>query len=304
MLSFTMDTLRTDTLLFLALGSRGFLFALEGSRHVVQRFSSCPVPPSGLSSGGLSFAPPIQGVGVADSTETRGEKLRNSAAFACYTILHILWSIGLWKVLELLMNASVVSELCMFVFNTKCYHSCPRNIKPTTLTNIHTQSITILTQISKPSEGFTCITVNSNKGITQSDLGLYLLETIIVGETSFLAVDKGSSQACPSFPCPVVMPLRLGGVKRGEWNLGPMTSVTCNVVTSVSMANGIDNTYRRKWNREEYIERARERDEEEEDGRFKSKAKALPVQRKPLKHRDYEVDLDSRLGKTQFPPLD
>jgi hypothetical protein len=24
-----------------------------------------------------------------------------------------------------------------------------------------------------------------------------------------------------------------------------------------------------------------------------------PVQRQPLKHRDYEVDLDSRLGKTQ-----
>lgn len=28
-------------------------------------------------------------------------------------------------------------------------------------------------------------------------------------------------------------------------------------------------------------------------------AKAPPIQRKPLKHRDYEVDLESRLGKTQ-----
>lgn len=28
-------------------------------------------------------------------------------------------------------------------------------------------------------------------------------------------------------------------------------------------------------------------------------AKGPPVQRKPLKHRDYEVDLESRLGKTQ-----
>jgi len=65
-----------------------------------------------------------------------------------------------------------------------------------------------------------------------------------------------------------------------------------------SSASGIDNTYRRKWDREEYLERARER-EEEEDGRFKSKAKVPPVQRKPLKHRDYEVDLVSRLGKTQ-----
>jgi U4/U6.U5 tri-snRNP component SNU23 len=63
-------------------------------------------------------------------------------------------------------------------------------------------------------------------------------------------------------------------------------------------ASGIDNTYRRKWDREEYLERARERDEEE-DGRFKAKAKVPPVQRKPLKHRDYEVDLVSRLGKTQ-----
>ncbi|KAL7235327.1 hypothetical protein ACSBR1_018766 [Camellia fascicularis] len=34
-------------------------------------------------------------------------------------------------------------------------------------------------------------------------------------------------------------------------------------------------------------------------GRSKSKSKGPPVQRKPLKHRDYEVDLESRLGKTQ-----
>ncbi|XP_043711723.1 zinc finger matrin-type protein 2 isoform X2 [Telopea speciosissima] len=64
-------------------------------------------------------------------------------------------------------------------------------------------------------------------------------------------------------------------------------------------AVGVDNTYRRKFNREEYAERAREREEKDEEGRFKSKSKGPPVQRKPLKHRDYEVDLDSRLGKTQ-----
>ncbi|KAH9305837.1 hypothetical protein KI387_010241, partial [Taxus chinensis] len=63
-------------------------------------------------------------------------------------------------------------------------------------------------------------------------------------------------------------------------------------------ANGVDNTYRRKWDRDEYLERARQR-EEEEDGNFKAKAKVPPVQRQPLKHRDYEVDLVSRLGKTQ-----
>ncbi|KAK1319882.1 hypothetical protein QJS10_CPB04g00950 [Acorus calamus] len=63
-------------------------------------------------------------------------------------------------------------------------------------------------------------------------------------------------------------------------------------------AVGVDNTHRRKWNREEFLERARQREEQEEDGR-RSKAKGPAVQRKPLKHRDYEVDLDSRLGKTQ-----
>jgi U4/U6.U5 tri-snRNP component SNU23 len=65
-----------------------------------------------------------------------------------------------------------------------------------------------------------------------------------------------------------------------------------------SHVNSVDNTYRRKWDREEYLERARER-ADEEDGRLKPKAKVPPVQRKPLKHRDYEVDLESRLGKTQ-----
>ena len=32
---------------------------------------------------------------------------------------------------------------------------------------------------------------------------------------------------------------------------------------------------------------------------FHESAKDAPVQRVPLKHRDYEVDLSSRLGKTQ-----
>ncbi|KAG8487004.1 hypothetical protein CXB51_020456 [Gossypium anomalum] len=62
---------------------------------------------------------------------------------------------------------------------------------------------------------------------------------------------------------------------------------------------GVDNTFRKKFDREEYLERAREREKQEAEGRNKSKAKGPPVQRKPLKHRDYEVDLESRLGKTQ-----
>ncbi|GMP41678.1 hypothetical protein CsSME_00011692 [Camellia sinensis var. sinensis] len=57
-------------------------------------------------------------------------------------------------------------------------------------------------------------------------------------------------------------------------------------------AAGVDNTFRRKFDREEYLERAREREQ-------KVLSKGPPIQRRPLKHRDYEVDLESRLGKTQ-----
>ncbi|CAA0815613.1 Pentatricopeptide repeat-containing protein [Striga hermonthica] len=64
-------------------------------------------------------------------------------------------------------------------------------------------------------------------------------------------------------------------------------------------AAGVDNTFRRKFDREEYLQRARERESKEAEGRKKSKSSGPPVQRKPLKHRDYEVDLESRLGKTQ-----
>lgn len=62
---------------------------------------------------------------------------------------------------------------------------------------------------------------------------------------------------------------------------------------------GVDNTFRRKFDREEYLQRAREREEKEKEALLKPKSKGPPVQRKPLKHRDYEVDLESRLGKTQ-----
>ncbi|CAI0446639.1 unnamed protein product [Linum tenue] len=59
---------------------------------------------------------------------------------------------------------------------------------------------------------------------------------------------------------------------------------------------GVDNTFRKKFDREEYLERAREREKQCDDS---VAAKGPPVQRKPLKHRDYQVDLESRLGKTQ-----
>lgn len=71
---------------------------------------------------------------------------------------------------------------------------------------------------------------------------------------------------------------------------------------SGNQAVGVDNTFRRKFDREEYLQRAREREEKEKE-RLKPKSKGPPVQRKPLKHRDYEVDLESRLGKTQVSVL-
>ncbi|XP_028106412.1 zinc finger matrin-type protein 2-like isoform X2 [Camellia sinensis] len=64
-------------------------------------------------------------------------------------------------------------------------------------------------------------------------------------------------------------------------------------------AVGVDNTFRRKLDRGEYLGRACEREQKDAVGWSKSKSKGPPVQRKPLKHRDYEVDLKSRLGKTQ-----
>ncbi|TVU50464.1 hypothetical protein EJB05_01836 [Eragrostis curvula] len=62
---------------------------------------------------------------------------------------------------------------------------------------------------------------------------------------------------------------------------------------------GVDNTSRRKFDKEEYLERARQRERQEKEDARKGKDRGPPVQRQPLKHRDYEVDLESRLGKTQ-----
>ncbi|CAN4108884.1 unnamed protein product [Withania somnifera] len=67
---------------------------------------------------------------------------------------------------------------------------------------------------------------------------------------------------------------------------------------SISHVVGVDNTSRKKFDRDEILQRAREREEQEAEGR-KSKSRGPPVQRKPLKPRDYQVDLESRLGKTQ-----
>ncbi|ESQ49485.1 hypothetical protein EUTSA_v10022198mg, partial [Eutrema salsugineum] len=107
-------------------------------------------------------------------------------------------------------------------------------------------------------------------------------------------------------------------------NLLPLCST---MASSNTTTTGVDNTFRKKFDTEEYRERARERENKESD-RSKSRCKATsliwlmkkklkflksmmsltrvvvaakgpPVQRAPLKHRDYHVDLESRLGKTQ-----
>ncbi|KAG9144853.1 hypothetical protein Leryth_018984, partial [Lithospermum erythrorhizon] len=62
---------------------------------------------------------------------------------------------------------------------------------------------------------------------------------------------------------------------------------------------GVDNTFRKKFDREEYLQRARERQEKVDPFSNSSATRGPPVQRKPLKQRDYHVDLESRLGKTQ-----
>ncbi|KAK6233258.1 hypothetical protein SCA6_003331 [Theobroma cacao] len=85
-------------------------------------------------------------------------------------------------------------------------------------------------------------------------------------------------------------------ISKGKANALPSSIWETNVR---GKALGVDNTFRKKFDREEYLQRAREREKQESEGRSKSKAKGPPVQRKPLKHRDYEVDLESRLGKTQ-----
>ena len=56
-------------------------------------------------------------------------------------------------------------------------------------------------------------------------------------------------------------------------------------------------TFRRKWDSEEYLLKAREklaREAMEEEARLES----AKVKRALLKHRDYKVDLESKLGKT------
>uniref|UniRef100_A0AAQ4PQP2 U1-type domain-containing protein n=1 Tax=Gasterosteus aculeatus aculeatus TaxID=481459 RepID=A0AAQ4PQP2_GASAC len=58
------------------------------------------------------------------------------------------------------------------------------------------------------------------------------------------------------------------------------------------------NDFRRKWDKDEYENLAQKRLSEEKDRERKDGKVAPPVKRDLLRHRDYKVDLESKLGKT------
>ncbi|BDA50816.1 Zinc finger matrin-type protein 2 [Coccomyxa sp. Obi] len=77
-------------------------------------------------------------------------------------------------------------------------------------------------------------------------------------------------------------------------------------------ASGVDNTFRRTWDKDEYAEKAeaREKEEQEEeesalDAKRRKRLERDPlhqgiiVERAKLKQRDFSLDLTSRLGKSQ-----
>mmetsp|Transcript_35069 Transcript_35069/g.99435 ORF Transcript_35069/g.99435 Transcript_35069/m.99435 type:complete len:228 (-) Transcript_35069:143-826(-) len=76
--------------------------------------------------------------------------------------------------------------------------------------------------------------------------------------------------------------------------------------------SGVDNTARRKWNKDDFAEKAKERDEKETeaeesalDAKKRKRLERDPlhqgviVQRSHLKAREYKLNLEARLGKTQ-----
>uniref|UniRef100_A0A3P8VDA4 Zinc finger matrin-type protein 2 n=2 Tax=Cynoglossus semilaevis TaxID=244447 RepID=A0A3P8VDA4_CYNSE len=58
------------------------------------------------------------------------------------------------------------------------------------------------------------------------------------------------------------------------------------------------NDFRRKWDKDEYENLAEKRLAEERDKERRDGKTAPPVKRDLLRHRDYKVDLESKLGKT------
>ncbi|XP_077448603.1 zinc finger matrin-type protein 2 [Stigmatopora argus] len=58
------------------------------------------------------------------------------------------------------------------------------------------------------------------------------------------------------------------------------------------------NDFRRKWDRDEYENLAQKRINEEREKDSKDGKIVPPIKRENLRHRDYKVDLESKLGKT------
>uniref|UniRef100_A0A671MPD8 Zinc finger, matrin-type 2 n=1 Tax=Sinocyclocheilus anshuiensis TaxID=1608454 RepID=A0A671MPD8_9TELE len=63
----------------------------------------------------------------------------------------------------------------------------------------------------------------------------------------------------------------------------------------MASGSGSKNDFRRKWDKDEYEQLAQKRLTEE---RERKKMPVPPVKRELLRHRDYKVDLESKLGKT------
>uniref|UniRef100_A0A0E9RWB7 Zinc finger matrin-type protein 2 n=1 Tax=Anguilla anguilla TaxID=7936 RepID=A0A0E9RWB7_ANGAN len=64
----------------------------------------------------------------------------------------------------------------------------------------------------------------------------------------------------------------------------------------MASGSGAKNDFRRKWDKDEYEQLAQKRlteEREKKDGK-----PTPPVKRELLRHRDYKVDLESKLGKT------
>ncbi|XP_014662449.1 PREDICTED: zinc finger matrin-type protein 2-like [Priapulus caudatus] len=57
--------------------------------------------------------------------------------------------------------------------------------------------------------------------------------------------------------------------------------------------------HRKKWDKDHYESLAKERIEEEQRMALGIQSKEMPVKRELLKQRDYKVDLESKLGKSQ-----
>ncbi|KAK8379053.1 hypothetical protein O3P69_009655 [Scylla paramamosain] len=67
----------------------------------------------------------------------------------------------------------------------------------------------------------------------------------------------------------------------------------------MSSSNSNSTEFRRKWDRDEYESLAQQRLRAEREAAQAQNQKVAPVKRELLRQRDYKVDIDSKLGKSQ-----